>query len=327
MILTPAVPEKQPESHCSQFLHDVLDGLSATPKHLQSKYFYDEQGDKLFQEIMNCPEYYLTGLEMEIFTQQTDLLAHTIRKGGEPFDLIELGAGDATKSIHLLRKLVEQGAQFEYMPIDISGHVISELEVTLPVSVPGLKLTGLEGEYFEMLAKASAISDRRKVVMFLGSNIGNMPVEDAQEFCNSLRQHLSTGDMLLMGVDLKKNPNIIRAAYDDKGGITKAFNLNLLTRINRELGADFDLSQFDHFCSYDPETGACKSYLISLSEQVVKINGKSIRFEKDEYIWMEISQKYTIDQVDEMAEKAGFAPADHIFDSKHWFVDAMLVAI
>ncbi|MCC8410879.1 L-histidine N(alpha)-methyltransferase [Mucilaginibacter sp. UR6-1] len=326
MILTPTAPEKKPENQCSRFMHDVLTGLSTSPKHLQSKYFYDEQGDKLFQDIMNCPEYYLTGLEMEIFTQQTDLLANTIRKGGEPFDLIELGAGDATKSIHLLRRLVEQGTDFEYMPIDISGHVISELEADLPASVPGIKLTGLEGEYFQMLEKASSISNRRKVVMFLGSNIGNMPVEEAQGFCIEIRKHLSEGDMMLMGVDLKKNPNIIRAAYDDKGGITKAFNLNLLTRINRELGADFDVTQFDHYCSYDPETGACKSYLISLNEQVVNLHGKSIRFEKDEYIWMEISQKYTIEQVDEMAIQAGFKPAGHIFDSKHWFVDAVLIA-
>ncbi|MBE9586473.1 L-histidine N(alpha)-methyltransferase [Mucilaginibacter sp. JRF] len=326
MILTPTAPEKQTASQCSQFMHDVLTGLSAKPKHLQSKYFYDEQGDKLFQDIMNCPEYYLTGLEMEIFTQQTELLANAIRESGEPFDLIELGAGDATKSIHLLRRLVEQGTDFEYMPIDISGHVISELEANLPSSVPGLKLTGLEGEYFQMLEKASAISNRRKVVMFLGSNIGNMPVSDAQAFCVEIRKHLSDGDMMLMGVDLKKNPNIIRAAYDDKGGITKAFNLNLLTRINRELGADFDLEQFDHYCNYDPETGACKSYLISLNEQVVNLHGKSIRFEKDEYIWMEISQKYTIEEVDEMAIQAGFTPAGHIFDSKHWFVDAVLIA-
>lgn len=326
MILTPTAPEKQTASQCSQFMHDVLTGLSANPKHLQSKYFYDEQGDKLFQDIMNCPEYYLTGLEMEIFTQQTELLANAIREGGEPFDLIELGAGDATKSIHLLRRLVEQGTDFEYMPIDISGHVISELEANLPANVPGLKLTGLEGEYFQMLEKASAISNRRKVVMFLGSNIGNMPVSDAQAFCVGIRKHLSDGDMMLMGVDLKKNPNIIRAAYDDKGGITKAFNLNLLTRINRELGADFDQEQFDHYCSYDPETGACKSYLISLNEQVVNLHGKSIRFEKDEYIWMEISQKYTIEEVDEMAIQAGFTPAGHIFDSKHWFVDAVLIA-
>jgi L-histidine N-alpha-methyltransferase len=308
------------------FLDDVLAGLRSEPKTLQSKYFYDAHGDKLFQDIMSSPEYYLTNCEMEIFTEQTQALAGTIRAGGEPFDLIELGAGDATKSINLLRGLMDRGTDFTYLPIDISDHVIEYLDATLPVSLPGIKLTGLNGEYFDMLTKASAISTNRKVVLFLGSNIGNMSVEDAQSFCTELRKHLSPGDMLIMGVDLKKNPKIIRDAYDDKEGITKAFNLNLLTRINRELNANFAVEQFDHYCSYDPENGSCKSYLVSLNDQQVCINGQNIGFKKDEYIWMEISQKYTVEQVDQIAINAGFKPLDHLFDSKGWFIDAVLVA-
>lgn len=310
----------------SQFFNDVINGLKAEPKHLQSKYFYDEKGDVLFQQIMNSAEYYLTACEMEIFTNQTEVLAETVRSGGEPFDLIELGAGDATKSIHLLKMLLEKGADFTYMPIDISAHVIQMLNDGLPSKLPGLKLEGLNGEYFEMLKKAASISNRRKVVMFLGSNIGNMPVNDAQEFLNEMRKHLSPGDMALVGVDLKKNPRIIRAAYDDKEGITKQFNLNLLERINRELNADFDIDKFEHYCSYNPETGSCKSYLISTSKQTVTINDEVISFKKDEYIWMEISQKYTVKEVDQMAAAAGFNTSNHLFDSKHWFIDAVLLA-
>ncbi|RVT98122.1 L-histidine N(alpha)-methyltransferase [Mucilaginibacter limnophilus] len=310
----------------SQFLNDVITGLKAEPKHLQSKYFYDEKGDVLFQQIMNSPEYYLTGCEMDIFTSQADALAETVRSGGEPFDLIELGAGDATKSIHLLKELLYKGADFTYMPIDISAHVIQLLNDELPAKLPGLKLEGLNGEYFEMLKKAASISNRRKVVLFLGSNIGNMPVNDAQEFLNEMRRHLSPGDMALVGVDLKKNPRIIRAAYDDKQGVTKQFNLNLLERINREFNADFDIDKFEHYCSYDPETGSCKSYLISTSEQTMTINDEQIFFKKDEYIWMEISQKYTVNQIDQMAANARFNTSDHLFDSKHWFMDAVLVA-
>jgi L-histidine N-alpha-methyltransferase len=193
--------------------------------------------------------------------------------------------------------------------------------------LPGLQMTGLNGEYFSMLTKASSISDKRKVIMFLGSNIGNMPVDAAEHFCQEVRNHLSPGDMLLIGIDLKKNPKTVLAAYNDKDGITKRFNLNLLERINRELNADFDINKFEHYPTYDPETGACKSYLISLTWQDVNINGmETIHFEKDEYIFMEISQKFTIPHIDQMAKKASFKPVDHFFDSKQWFTDAIWVA-
>jgi L-histidine N-alpha-methyltransferase len=319
--------EMQTDVASTQFYKDVMAGLTAEPKHLDSKYFYDAQGDKLFQDLMNCEEYYPTNCELEIFTQKTAELAQSSIAGGDAFDLIELGAGDATKSSHLLRYLIEQKADFTYLPIDISGNVISYLNITLPVTLPGLKITGLQGEYFQMLTKAAAISDKRKVVMFLGSNIGNMPVEEAKEFCRVLRQHLSPGDMVLIGVDLKKNPKTVLAAYNDKEGITRRFNLNLLERINRELNADFDVSQFDHYPTYNPETGACKSYLISLQNQQVKINGtESISFAKDEYIDMEISQKFTLQQVDSMATSTGFKPLTQLLDSKGWFVDAVWMA-
>lgn len=310
----------------TQLYKDVMAGLQSEPKRLDSKYFYDAQGDKLFQDLMNCEEYYPTNCELEIFTQKTAELASSIIADGDAFDLIELGAGDATKSSHLLRYLMEQKADFTYLPIDISDNVISYLNITLPVTLPGIKITGLQGEYFHMLTKAASISDKRKVVMFLGSNIGNMPVEEAKEFSRVLRQHLSPGDMVLIGVDLKKNPKTVLAAYNDKEGITRRFNLNLLERINRELNADFNISQFDHYPTYNPETGACKSYLISLQNQQVTVNGQSINFAKDEYIDMEISQKFTLKQVDNMATSTGFKPLTQLLDSKSWFVDAVWVA-
>ncbi|AMR31246.1 dimethylhistidine N-methyltransferase [Mucilaginibacter sp. PAMC 26640] len=318
---------KQNEVIDKQFHNDILAGLLSVPKRLESKYFYDAQGDKLFQDLMNCDEYYPTNCEMEIFTQKTAELANALIAAGDGFDLIELGAGDATKSSHLLKNLIDQKADFTYLPIDISGNVISYLNITLPVTLPGIKITGLQGEYFDMLKKAAAISDKRKVVMFLGSNIGNMPVAEAEDFCKILRDHLSPGDMVLIGVDLKKNPKTVLAAYNDKEGITKRFNLNLLERINRELNADFDTEQFDHYAMYDPESGACRSYLVSLQDQQVKINGAdNISFAKDEYIYMEISQKYTLDQVSKMAKATGFKPLNQLLDSKGWFVDAVWMA-
>ena len=310
-----------------QFYDEVVTGLSSTPKRLNSKYFYDANGDKLFQDLMNCPEYYPTKCELEIFSEKTAEICKAMVAGGDSFDLIELGAGDATKSSYLLSYLIEQKADFTYMPIDISENVISYLNITLPVTLPGLKLHGLNGEYFNMLKQAASVSDRRKVILFLGSNIGNMPVNEALDFCKELRNHLNEGDMALMGFDLKKNPATILAAYNDKGGITKRFNLNLLERINRELNADFDLNNFEHYPTYDPETGACKSYLVSTKDQAVTINGKEkIQFLKDEYIYMEISQKFSVAQSEQMAAKAGFKPVNRFFDSKNWFLDAVWIA-
>lgn len=309
-----------------QFYKDVIAGLTATPKHLESKYFYDAHGDKIFQELMGCDEYYPTNCEMEIFTSQTAEICKAIIADGDAFDLIELGAGDATKSTQLLKYLIDNKADFTYLPIDISENVISYLNITLPVTLPGIKIEGLNGEYFDMLKKAAAISDKRKVVMFLGSNVGNMPVNDAEVFCKELRNNLSEGDMLLIGVDLKKNPATVLAAYNDSEGITKRFNINLLDRINRELGGDFNTRQFDHYAMYDPETGSCKSYLVSLADQKVKIGDATIAFQKDEYIYMEISQKYAVEQVNEMAAKSGFKPLNQFFDAKKWFVDAIWVA-
>ena len=310
-----------------QFYKDVIAGLTSEPKHLDSKYFYDANGDKLFQDLMNCEEYYPTNCEMEIFTSQTAEICKALIADGDAFDLIELGAGDATKSSHLLRYLIDQQADFTYLPIDISENTISYLNITLPVTLPGIKITGLNGEYFDMLKKAASISNRRKVVMFLGSNIGNMPVADAEGFCKELRKNLSPGDMVLVGVDLKKNPKTVLAAYNDSEGITKRFNLNLLHRINRELHADIHVDQFDHYAMYDPESGACRSYLVSLQDQQVKIGEELISFKKDEYIYMEISQKYTAEQINSMAASTGFKPMNQFFDIKEWFTDAVWLAV
>ena len=320
-------PKSSQEEKTQQFYKDVIAGLRSTPKRLSSKYFYDAKGDKIFQEIMNCEEYYPTRCELEIFSKKTADICEAIIGDGDAFDLIELGAGDATKSAYLLKYLLERKADFTYLPIDISENVISYLNDTLPITLPGLRVNGLNGEYFNMLKEAASISNRRKVVMFLGSNIGNMLVNEAANFCKELRDHLSKGDMALIGFDLKKNPKTVLAAYNDKEGITKRFNLNLLERINRELNADFGLAKFDHYPTYDPETGACKSYLISLEDQEVTINQKEhIRFLKDEYIHMEISQKFTVLQTEQMAESAGFRAVNRFLDGKNWFLDAIWVA-
>ncbi len=308
----------------NDFPGDVLRGLSASPKYLESKYFYDEAGDEIFREIMACPEYYLTKCEMEIYAMQSYKMAGIICDTLPEFDVVELGPGDATKSVHLLKALAECRVNYTYYPIDISKNVIAQLSQKLPTTVPNIKIHGLNGEYFEMLEQLKNTSGRHKVVLFLGSNIGNIPLEYVVDFLTELRSHLSPGDMMITGFDLKKDPNIILPAYNDKAGITKRFNLNLLARINSTLGANFNVAQFGHRPEYDAEVGAVKSYLESLADQMVNIGDEVvIEFKKGERIFMEISQKYTVEQTDEFADKAGFAPVHHYYDSKNWFLDAL----
>ncbi|MDQ6889882.1 MAG: L-histidine N(alpha)-methyltransferase, partial [Bacteroidota bacterium] len=182
-----------------QFLQDVLTGLRSTPKYLQSKYFYDKRGDELFQDIMNCDEYYLTNCELEIFSEQTEALADIITRQHKNFDVVELGAGDAVKSVYLLKELVNKKAISTYFPVDISNHIIDLLHEKLPAQVPHLNIHGLNGEYLEMLKSAKKISDKIKLVLFLGSNIGNIPLEEVIDFCENFRSHLSEGDMVLIG--------------------------------------------------------------------------------------------------------------------------------
>jgi len=308
----------------NDFFNDVWRGLNATPKYLQSKYFYDEEGDEIFREIMNSPEYYLTRCELEIFSKQTSGLTAAIVDNFNDFDLVELGAGDCMKSIYLLRYLMQQRLQFTYYPIDISKNVISQLNEKLPAELPGIAIHGLNGEYFDMLEKAKEISKKRKVIMFLGSSIGNIPFDSTAGFLAELKKHISPGDLVLIGFDLKKDPAIILPAYNDKGGITRRFNLNLLKRINKDLDADFDISRFKHSPEYNEATGACKSYLESLDKQRVRIGEEGwIHFDEGEKIFMEISQKYTIEQVESLAVTAGFKQLQHFTDSKGWFLDTV----
>jgi dimethylhistidine N-methyltransferase len=309
----------------TKFYEDVLRGLKSSPKFLQSKYFYDAEGDKIFQQIMNLPEYYLTNCELEIFSKQTKALAETFLKHLTEFDIIELGAGDATKSVYLLDYLVQSGVNFTYYPIDISENVIEYLESELPSKIPGLKITGLNGEYFDMITEVNKLSNRKKIFLFLGSNIGNFTKSEAQDFLTSLHQHISPGDLMLIGFDLKKNAAQILAAYNDSKGVTKNFNLNLLKRINKELDANFDINQFTHNPTYEETTGACNSFLVSRIKQSVSIGeNEVIEFNKDEQIHLEISQKYSLNEIELLAQSAGFKSVGNFFDSKKWFVDVIL---
>ncbi len=307
-----------------QFYKDILEGLKSTPKYLPSKYLYDKNGDELFEKIMACDEYYLTNCEMEIFTHQHQALADIILTKNPTWEVVGFGPGNAVKAKFLIAELLRRKAIGTYYPIDISENIIHLLKETLSQDYPDLPVYGLNGDYLKMLEKVNTISRKPKLILFLGANIGNFKFDQTQAFCNKLAALLSKGDLVLIGFDLKKNPAKILAAYNDASGYTRQFNLNLLHRINTELGADFKLHQFEHYAMYDPDTGVCKSYLVSLSNQTVSLgNTQFIHFAENETIFMEVSQKFTLSELDEIAWKGGFTPVANFFDSQKYFVDAL----
>lgn len=306
------------------FIQDVDKGLSFSPKQLLSKYFYDEIGDALFVKIMNMPEYYLTNSEYEIFTQQAEDIIKAFQVNGEALELIELGAGDGTKTIELL-KVLEGKADFTYVPIDISQNALDLLSKRLAKEVPNINVQPLQGDYFSVLADIKQ-HKAQKVILFLGSNIGNMLDHNARKFIKQLSEQLNTGDKLLMGVDLKKDAGIILPAYNDAQGITRDFNLNLLSRINKELGGKFNIGNFEHKPRYNEEKGQAESYIQSTEDQYVYIEatGKTYHFDKDELIHMEISRKYDDKTINDIIGGTGLQLKQKFTDSKNYFADYLL---
>lgn len=308
------------------FLNDVIHGLSSEPKTLPSKYFYDKKGDEIFQQIMELDEYYLTRAELEIFqSQKEDILS--IFQQGNPFNLIEFGAGDGYKTKVLLKYFQEKSADFTYMPIDISQNVLNQLEETLKNEVPDLNITSKQGDYFEALSQLDKSNKTRNIVLFLGSNIGNFTPDGAIDFLSDIRSKIFKNDLLFIGIDLKKNPHDILSAYNDSQNVTKEFNLNLLRRINRELGANFDADTFIHYPTYNPINGECLSTILSTKDQTVTIAEQTFHFEKWESIHTEISRKYSSKQIAQLAEKCGFVVEQNLYDSNHLFVDSIWKAV
>lgn len=316
--------ESPTENIMTQFAKDVDEGLSAKNKFLSSRYFYDARGDKLFQDIMKMPEYYLTNCEYEIFDRQKEEILQAIHPN-KKFNLVELGAGDGYKTKLLLEHFLSRDVPFEYFPVDISGDVLRTLEKDLLSRFSNLKVSPLNYEYFTALEKLNDLDSSPKVILFLGSNIGNFTPERAMSFFNKLNEVMRPGDKLLSGIDLKKDPNTILKAYNDPAGITRAFNLNMLERINRELGGNFNLKNWEHYPTYDPLTGECRSYLMSTVDQDVYIGAleKTYHFKHSEPIHMEISRKYSLEDINELAESSGFVVQKHFLDSKGYFVDTL----
>lgn len=317
----------QPSSAAKQstFAEDVYKGLSSDPKSLSSKYFYDDEGSRLFQQIMDLPEYYLTRAEFEIFSTQAPQIFAAFTEQNSSFDLIELGAGDGTKTAVLVDYFLKKQADFVYSPVDISGEAIDVLTGKFAAQFPGLQISAKTGDYFRILDRLKTESQRQKILLFLGSNIGNFSRREALDFFTQLRAAMNENDLLFVGFDLQKDPRVILKAYDDAQNVTAAFNLNLLKRINRELGADFNVENFSHYAIYQPNEGAARSFLISRENQTVQIGAlnQSFEFKQWEAIFMEISQKYDLPMIADLAASSGFQVAQNFFDGNRYFVDSL----
>lgn len=303
------------------FKNEVFEGLSHFPKYLSSKYFYDKKGDKLFQDIMAMPDYYLTGCEYEIISKNTFAIGELFRDKEKGLDLIELGAGDGKKTKVLLKYMVENDFNFTYKPIDISENAVEMLSNNLAHEMPKLNVEAEIGEYFEVLERLKGFNKRKKVIMVLGSNIGNLKHPKAIEFLTKLQEAMLPEDLLFMGFDQKKNPQTILDAYNDETGITAAFNKNILIRINRELGGNFEVEKFKHWEVYDPETGTAKSFLVAAEAMEVSIKKiqLNISFDQWETIHTEISQKYDDKIVSWLAEESGLGIENSFTDEKYYY--------
>jgi len=315
----------KPATELSQFAADVLAGLSSTPKQLSSKYFYDDEGTRLFQEIMKLPEYYLTGCELEIFEKQSDEIFKAFANGSNAFDLIELGAGDGTKTAVLVSHFLKRYADISYMPIDISEEALDALTAKFSAEFPALRMEAKRGDYFNILGSLKNGGGRRKVLLFLGSNIGNFTRDQSVKFFRDLREVMNPKDLLFIGFDLQKDPHVIAAAYDDARGVTAEFNLNLLKRINRELGGNFDIDNWTHYANYRPNEGSARSFLISREKQEVSIAAVNRTFEFDQWeaVFMEISQKYNLTMIEGLAASSGFDIKQNFFDGRNYYCDSL----
>lgn len=307
------------------FAIDVLEGLSKKPKFIPSKYLYDAKGSNLFEKIMELDEYYLTNSELEILKKCKKDLRHLASDG--PFRILELGVGDAKKTKILLHHLLDQGLEFEYVPVDFCQEMIEQVVASLKREFKHLPLSvlGIVGEYYSALSWLSKENPKRSILLFLGSSIGNFERQELHHFLHYMWNALKDGDYVFIGFDLKKDIGMLEKAYNDSAGVTREFNLNLLDRINRELEANFDRDQFVHHGFYNPSEGRMESWLISKKAQTVTIGQlqKAFDFQAWEGIRVENSHKYNIKEIEELAEAMGFENDEELIDSQGYFAEAI----
>lgn len=307
---------------------DAFIGLTSDPKYLLPKYFYDKAGSEIFSEITRMPWYYLTECESEIFETHGSEIAKAISPG-KKLRIIELGSGDGIKTRILIRHLLEKTSGLSFVPVDIDSSSIELLVSYMRAYFPALIIKPVNADYFRLAGEINPEPGTREVVLFLGSNIGNIDKNELGRFFADVLSFIMPGDYLLIGFDLKKSPSVIMKAYDDPDGVTARFNLNLLERLNRETGTDFNEKNFEHHTSYNPISGEEKSFLVSRKDHEVysKLLGLAFPFKKWEPVFMEMSKKYDITEIETLASEFGFRIEKSFTDRRKYFCDSLWVKI
>ncbi len=303
----------------------VRDGLCSTPKTLPCRFFYDAAGSNLFEQICDLPEYYITRTEDAILAES----AHEMVAGwvSDPI-MVELGSGSSTKTRRLIRAALNAYARLRYVPIDVSRTILETSARSLVAEFPNLRVRAIAGTYSAALASLAINLDRPKLFVFLGSSLGNFTTDAARSFLREIASVMQPVDRLLLGTDLIKERSLLEDAYDDRQRVTAAFNLNLLTRINRELNANFHLEAFEHRAIYREDQGRVEMHLVSRVDQCVSIAdlGLSVEFRAGESIHTENSHKYTVERLAELARSAGLAEEsawtdpDGLFRVQRWML-------
>ena len=302
-----------------RFAEDVLEGLSRPRKSLPPKYFYDAAGSRLFERICRLREYYPTRLEVAITRRHLPEIA---RFAGKGVALLEYGTGEGVKT----RLLLDALRPSVYTPVDISADALARAVEQLARAHPRVRIVPLRGDFSRPLDIPTLPDGARRVVYFPGSTIGNLTPDEAHAFLKMTRAQVGPRGAMIVGVDLKKDANVLHAAYNDGKGVTAAFNLNVLARINRELDADFDLRGFSHYAFYDPSAGRIEMHLVSTRPQAVAIGPHRFSFARGESIHTENSYKYSIEEFQALAARAGFRAARVWTDRRAWFSVHGLVA-
>jgi dimethylhistidine N-methyltransferase len=302
------------------FASDVLDGLSQHPKRLAPKYFYDATGSELFEQITLLPEYYPTRTELGILRDRGREISAIIPKGAA---LVEFGAGATTK----VRLLLNECAFGAYVPVDISGDFLKAQAEALRKDFPGLDVYPVTADFTAPFALPEAVAAMPKVGFFPGSTLGNFEPHEACAFLRSARDILGQGALMVIGVDLEKDERVLYEAYNDAAGVTARFNLNVLHRINRELGGNFDTSAFTHRAIYNRERHRIEMHLISRKAQTVRVLGRGLSFRAGESIHTECSYKYSLDRFTALARGSGWTPLKSWMDAAGMFsVHALLAS-
>ena len=305
----------------SPIAEDVLRGLSACPRDLPPKLFYDATGSHLFEQITETPEYYPTRTERAILRE---FAGEMVRQAGSNLTLVELGAGSASKTQVLIEALLRRQLRADFYPVDVSSSALQGALATLNGHFPRLRVSPIAADYTHHLPDLKLLPGR-KLVLFLGSTIGNFEPDEAEAFLKSIRRSLQPGDALLIGFDLIKDADVLDAAYNDARGVTAAFNKNVLARINRELGGSFDLDAFEHVAFWNRRKSRIEMHLESVYEQTAWVEdlGRGFHFEKGERIHTENSYKFNTSSIRRLLRRAGFRLEKSWTDPKDWFCEAL----